>query len=127
MEERRQINRVGYLADAVIVTCDTFDKYYVKTDNVSPLGMGIIAPADMPEIVGKDVIIVAQTMIMYADVTRQEKQDDGSFVIGVAARQFTPEVLAYLFEKLHRRINLQSLRGTNSFLHGATKRKRYRN
>ena len=100
MEERRQINRVGYLADAVIVTCDTFDKYYVKTDNVSPLGMGIIAPTDMPEIVGKDVIIVAQTMIMYADVTRQEKQDDGSFVIGVAARQFTPEVLAYLFEKI---------------------------
>ncbi len=49
---------------------------------------------------GKDVIIVAQTMIMYADVTRQEKQDDGSFVIGVAARQFTPEVLAYLFEKI---------------------------
>lgn len=100
MEERRQINRIGYLADAVIVTCDTFDKYYVKTDNVSPLGMGIIAPADMADILGKDVIVVAKTMIMYADVIRQEKQDDGSFILGVSAREFTPEVLAYLFEKI---------------------------
>lgn len=100
MEERRHINRVGYLADAVIVTCDTFDKYYVKTDNVSPLGMGIIAPADMADILGKDVIVVAKTMIMYADVIRQEKQDDGSFILGVSAREFTPEVLAYLFEKI---------------------------
>lgn len=100
MEERRQINRVDYLADAVIVTCDTFDKYYVKTDNVSPLGMGILAPADVPELLGKDVIVVAQTMIMYADIIRQEQQEDGTSVIGVSARKFTPEVLAYLFEKI---------------------------
>lgn len=100
MEERREINRVEYKVKSVIVTCDTYDKYYVDVDNVSPLGMGITAPADMPDIVGKDIIIVADTLIMYADVTRQETNADGTFQIGIQARKFTPDVLQYLFEHI---------------------------
>ena len=39
MEERRGINRVDYRVKSVIVTCDTFEKFYVDAINVSPLGM----------------------------------------------------------------------------------------
>lgn len=98
MEERRGINRVDYSVKSVIVCCDNFDKYYVEVDNVSPLGMGITAPADTPNIVGKDIIIVADTLIMYADVTRQELLESGKYQIGIKARKFTPEVLEYLFK-----------------------------
>ncbi len=100
MEERRSINRVEYKVQSVIVLCDTFDKYYVKVSNVSPLGMGINGPSDLPDIMGKDIIIVADTLIMYALVNRQKKLDDGSFEIGIEAKKFTPEVLNYLFEHI---------------------------
>lgn len=100
MEERRNISRVDYAAKGVIVVCDTGDKYFVDTKNVSPLGMGIIAPADLPDIVGKDIIIVASTLIMYADVNRQERNDDGTYTVGINAKQFTPDVLQYLFKHI---------------------------
>lgn len=100
MEERRQINRVEYTKKSVIVICDTQEKIFVQTENVSPLGMGIRMPAGSPDILGKDVIIVAETLIMYADVNRQEEQEDGSFIIGVSARKFTDDVLEYLFDRI---------------------------
>lgn len=100
MEERREISRVDYKVKSVIVTCDDYSKYYVDVDNVSPLGMGITGPSDLPNIVGKDIIIVADTLIMYADVTRQERRDDGKYEIGIQARKFTPDVLQYLFEHI---------------------------
>ena len=49
MEERRGINRVDYRVKSVIVTCDTFEKFYVDAINVSPLGMGLLAPAGTPK------------------------------------------------------------------------------
>lgn len=98
MEERRNINRVEYQVKSVIVTVDTYDKYYVDVDNVSPLGMGITGPADLPDILGRDIIIVADTLIMYALVNRQKKKEDGRFEIGIEAKKFTPDVLTYLFE-----------------------------
>ena len=100
MEERRNISRVDYSAKGVVVVCDTGEKFMVETKNVSPLGMGVIMPADSPDIVGKDIIIVASTLIMYADVNRREKNEDGTYTIGINARQFTPEVLQYLFKHI---------------------------
>ena len=100
MEERRSISRVEYSAKSVIVVCDTGEKYFVETKNVSPLGMGIIMPEGSPNIVGKDIIIVASTMIMYADVNRQVENEDGTYTVGINARQFTPEVLQYLFNHI---------------------------
>lgn len=100
MEERRNISRVDYSAKGVVVVCDTGEKYMVDTKNVSPLGMGIIMPVDSPDIIGKDIIIVASTLIMYADVNRQVKNDDGTYTVGISARQFTPEVLQYLFSHI---------------------------
>lgn len=100
MVERRNISRVEYSAKSVIVVCDTGEKYMVETKNVSPLGMGVIMPGDSPDIVGKDIIIVASTLIMYADVNRQEKNEDGTFTVGISAKEFTPEVLQYLFNHI---------------------------
>ena len=100
MEERREIGRVDFASNSVIVVCETGEKYYVSTQNVSPLGMGILASGDVPEIVGKDIIIVAETLIMYADVNRQVKNDDGEWIIGISAKKFTPEVLEYLFASI---------------------------
>lgn len=97
MEERRQINRVEYIAKSVIVVCDTEETIYVDVQNVSPLGMGIRMSADAPDILGKDIIIVAETLIMYAEVNRQEKQEDGTYVVGIQAKKFTQDVLEYLF------------------------------
>ena len=53
-----------------------------------------------PDITGKDIIIVTETLIMYADVNRQEKQEDGSLVAGISARKFTDDVLQYLFDHI---------------------------
>lgn len=100
MDERRTITRVDYPTKSVVVVVETGDKYFVETENVSPLGMGIHMSADTPDILGKDIIIVAQTLIMYADVTRQETRADGSFAVGIKAKQFTPEVLQYLFDHI---------------------------
>ncbi|MBE5833021.1 MAG: hypothetical protein E7309_00085 [Butyrivibrio sp.] len=100
MEDRRKINRVSYPTKSVLVDCETQTRYYVKTDNVSPLGMGLIADSTIPNLVGKDVIIVAETMIMYADVVRQVKNEDGTVTLGVNARKFTEDVLEYLFDRI---------------------------
>ena len=104
MEERRQINRVEYLAKSVIVVCETEQTVYVEVQNVSPLGMGIVMPADGPDILGKDIIIVAETLIMYAEVNRQEKQEDGTYIIGIQAKKFTPDVLEYLFTHIGQEV-----------------------
>jgi len=100
MEERRKINRVEYITKSVIVVCDTQEKIFVEVQNLSPLGMGVKMPAGSPDILGKDIIIVAETLIMYAEVNRQEKQEDGSYIIGIGAKKFTQDVLEYLFNHI---------------------------
>ena len=100
MEERRNISRVTYKANGVVVVCETGDKYFVRTKDVSPLGLGLTMSPDIPNLVGKDIIIVANTLIMYADVNRQVKNDDETYTVGIHARQFTPEVLEYLFQHI---------------------------
>lgn len=99
MEERRNINRVKYPAKSLIVLVETGDKYFVNTENVSPLGMGLKAEKGIPDITGKDIIIVAETLIMYATVVRQNEEEDG-VVIGISAKKFTTDVLEYLFEQI---------------------------
>lgn len=97
MEEKRKLGRIEYFAKSVIVVCESGEQYYVETENVSPLGMGIRMSSETPDIAGKDIIIVAETLIMYAVVTRQVKQEDGSYQVGIEAKKFTPDVLEYLF------------------------------
>ncbi len=100
MEEKRAISRIDFAVKSVVVVCDTQDRYFVEVENISPLGMGLCMPPETPNIVGKAVIIVAETMIMYADVMRQVKREDGSFTVGINAKKFTPDVLEFLFERI---------------------------
>lgn len=100
MEERRGINRVAYKANSIVVVCDTQQSFQAQVENVSPLGMGVLVPVDTPELLGKDIIIVAETLIMYADVNRVEKREDGTSFIGISAKKFTPEVLQFLFDRI---------------------------
>lgn len=99
-KEKRRVDRVGYHANGVVVVCDTQEKLYVRVENASPVGFGIRMAPDSPDIRGKDVIIVTETLIMYADVLRQEKQKDGSYKAGISARKFTEDVLQYLFDNI---------------------------
>ena len=100
MEERRKIGRVAHSANGVIVICDTQEKIYVHTENISPLGMAFRMDAGAPDILGKDIIIVAETLIMYADVKRQIRQEDESYIVGISAKKFTDDVLQYLFDNI---------------------------
>ncbi|MCI7107946.1 MAG: PilZ domain-containing protein [Lachnospiraceae bacterium] len=100
MEERREINRIEFRKKSVIVVCETEEKIYVDVKDVSPLGMGIIMPAGSPDLVGKDIIIVVKTLIMYATVTRMVEQEDGTYEVGIQAKEFSDEVLQYLFEHI---------------------------
>jgi hypothetical protein len=100
MEERRRIDRVAYGADSVIVVCEDLQKIYGRVKNLSPLGMAVTVKADTPSILGKDIIIVADTLIMYADVVREDECDDGTRTVALSARKFTGDVLQYLFEHI---------------------------
>ena len=100
MEERRKINRTPYDAQSILVVCETQQKIIVTVNNLSPLGMGIEMPADSPDILGKDIIICTDTIIMYADVTRQVKNEDGTFFAGLSARKFDTDTFMYLFNKI---------------------------
>ncbi len=100
MDERRQINRIDYKANSVMVVCDSLEKLDVEAINVSPLGMGLRFSKDRQDLVGKDIILVTDTLIMYATLVRLVPSEDGSFEGGVEARKFTPDVLQYLFEHI---------------------------
>ena len=41
---------------------------------------------------------------MYAEVNRQEKQEDGTYVVGIRAKKFTEDVLEYLFSHIGKDI-----------------------
>ena len=100
IKERRQLNRVDYKSKSVIVLPDTADKYIGTTKNISPLGIAIIVPEDTPSLLGKSVIIVAETLIMYADAVREDPSENGQRVVAFTAKRFTQDVLEYLFEHI---------------------------
>ncbi len=98
--EKRKIGRVEFKAPSVVVLCDTGETIYVQVEDASPKGMGLWMKDDRPDIMGKDVIIVADTVIMYAAVARLVKREDGTYTVGISAKKFTQEVLEYLFSHI---------------------------
>ena len=105
MEERRKINRVEYDANSVIVDRETQEKYYGRVKNISPLGLAIVVDDKIPSILGRDVIVVAETMIMYADVVREDSPVNGTRTVAFSSRKFTGDVLQYLFEHIGVEMN----------------------
>ena len=100
MQERRTINRVEFIANRVMVEKETLTKYYGQVKNVSPLGIAITVDKKIPNLVGRDVIVVAETMIMYAETVREDKEENGKKTLAFKSRKFTPDVLQYLFTQI---------------------------
>lgn len=98
--ENRQISRINYNSPAAIVLVDTHESIVVDVQDVSPLGMGITAPLLTPDIQGKDIIIVTETLIMMANVTRQIKQENGTYTIGIQAKKFSQDTLGFLLQRI---------------------------
>lgn len=105
--ERRAIGRVAFPSNAVLVICETQEVIYVNVRDLGPIGVGAEVPANTPNLVGKDVILVAETLIMYADVVRQAPSAEGTFIIGLAARKFPQDVLQFLFDGMEMRSQLE--------------------
>ena len=57
--EKRNIGRVEFKAPSIVVICDTGETIYVQVENASPKGMGLWMKQDRPDIMGRDIIIVA--------------------------------------------------------------------
>lgn len=100
MQERRTINRVEFIANSVIVDKETLTKYYGQVKNISPLGIAITVDKRIPDLVSRDVIVVAETMIMYAEAVREDKEEGAKKTLAFQARKFTPDVLQYLFTQI---------------------------
>lgn len=100
MEERRKINRISYEAKSVVVVRDSLEKIYADVVNLSPLGVAVKVPKETGKLLGKDVIIVAETLIMYADVIREDENADGTRTVALSAKKFTNDVLEYLFSHI---------------------------
>lgn len=100
MEERREITRVEYNCPGVVVVVDTEEKIMVKVANVSPLGMGVLIPKDSPDILNKDIIIVADCLVMYANVNRIAEHDAEHNLAGINGKSFDAGTLSYLFEHI---------------------------
>ena len=100
MQERRTINRIEFLANSVIVDRATLEKYYGQVKNISPLGIAITVDKRIPNLVGRDVIIVAETMIMYSECVREDHEEGMKKSLAFKASKFTPDVLQYLFESI---------------------------
>ena len=100
MEERREITRVEYNCPGVVVVVDTEEKIMVKVANVSPLGMGVLIPKDSPDILNKDIIIVADCLVMYANVNRIAEYDAEHNLAGIKGKSFDAGTLSYLFEHI---------------------------
>ncbi|MBP1577093.1 MAG: hypothetical protein J6C75_01285 [Oscillospiraceae bacterium] len=105
--ERRAIGRVSFPSSGMMVVCDTQQVMQVKVRDLGPIGVGVIVDADAPNLVGKDVIMVAETLIMYADVVRQEPMPDGGWSVGLAAKKFSKDVLQYLFDGIEMRSKME--------------------
>lgn len=96
-KEKREIERTKYNMKGVISVCETEQIIMVDVIDISPLGVGVFAPPDTPNIVGKHVIIIAGPVIMYARVSRMIRRGSNSYEIGLKAEKFTNSVLQYLF------------------------------
>lgn len=116
--ERRAIGRVSFPSNAIIVLCDTQEVLYVNVRDLGPIGVGAEVPNDTADLVGKDVILVAETLIMYADVVRQAPTADGTFIVGLAARKFPKDVLQFLIDGMEMRSQLEGISLSESINQG---------
>lgn len=99
-KERRRLGRVAYSSAGIAVVCDTEAVIRVGVLDVGPSGASLILSAETADLTGKDLILIADTMIMYAGVVRQERLENGAWRAGLASRKFSRDVLQYLFDSI---------------------------
>ena len=96
-EEKRKVVRTEYKVNGVLVVCASHKAIYVDVINVSPLGVGmLVKEADIKGLPDQDVVLVADTLIMFAKITHIQKRDDGLYEVGIHAKKFTEKVFNYL-------------------------------
>jgi hypothetical protein len=98
MEERRSINRIEFLANSVIVDRESLEQYYGQVKNISPLGIAITVDERIPNLVGRDCIVIVDTMIMYSEAVREDEEFGMKKSVAFKARRFEPDVLKFLFD-----------------------------
>ena len=100
MEERRGITRIEYTVPGVIVVIDNQEVIQVKVNDISPLGMGVLVDKGLERLLNKEIIIVADCMVMNAIVTRLADFSDEQDLLGIRGKSFDQETLQYLFEHI---------------------------
>ncbi|XCP84474.1 PilZ domain-containing protein [Roseburia hominis] len=98
--ERRSIERVQFRTNGIIVVRETEEMLYVQIEDMSPLGIGFRMEAGSPDIRDKDIVVITETAIMYADVVHVIEQQDGSIKVGVSMKKFTEDLLKVLFKRI---------------------------
>ncbi len=79
------------------MVCATHKAIYVDVINVSPLGIGmLVKEKDIADLPDREVVLVADTLIMFAKVNHIEKREDGLYEVGIEAKKFTENVFNYL-------------------------------
>ena len=73
--ERRAIGRVAFPSRGVLVVCDTQEVLHVGVRDLGPIGVGIRAEADTPNLVGKDVIMAEDVVGEDAKAKADEIED----------------------------------------------------
>ena len=85
--ERRNITRVEYEKNCRVLFCDTGEVVYAHSTDISPSGMGILLDGAISNLIGREVFVVAPTMIVYAEIVRMSPGKDGYTFVGIKAKE----------------------------------------
>ncbi len=96
VRDKRNIGRIEFKTPSLMVVYGTGETIYVNVEDVSPMGMGLTIKGRATDLINKDVVIVADTVVMYADVKHVTLRSDGTCLIGVCAKKLTDEILRYI-------------------------------
>lgn len=97
-DERRRYERVACQGHSTVIVCGTRREIHADLVDMSLGGVGLTLPADTPDLRGEDLLLAADTLIMYGEVVWQVRTKGGTWRAGLSARKFSPEILQYLLE-----------------------------
>ena len=102
INDKRNIGRIEFNTPSIMVVYGTGEMIYVKVEDASPKGMGLTIKGNPADLLNQDVVIVADTVIMYATVRHVTPRDNGTCFVGIGAKKITVDVLRYILRNLGR-------------------------
>lgn len=102
INDKRKIGRIEFSTPSQMVVYGTGETIYVRVEDASPKGMGLSIKGQPHDLLNKDVIVIADTVIMYASIRHVTPRNDGTCFVGIAAKKFTDEVLRYIVRNFGR-------------------------